>query len=283
MSVCFSMAGKIGDALHQYPIAYWWARENGKQITLWLDQGMLKPLVPLFEAQPCVEAVELKPGITTYHLGGQPWDFGLKTEDYQGKTVYHLGFRQFPQTQITRDIMTQVPQVRINATVKEIAATPSFVIPDKLPSANRLILHGTFTAPNGGSPGFWRFLAHVRSDLETLFDEIVFTGTPAERARALEVYPEYRDFDDEGNFLNLARYMAASRCVIGSGSSGIALAGQLKVPSIRVHDPIGDAPKVIWSNLQEAHLNDTERLLRPEWPKFRDKYLLTSAETSIAS
>jgi hypothetical protein len=77
--------------------------------------------------------------------------------------------------------------------------------------------------------------------------------------------------------------MAASRCVIGSGSSGIALAGQLKVPSIRVHDPIGDAPKVIWSNLQEAHLNDTERLLRPEWPKFRDKYLLTSAETSIAS
>jgi len=73
--------------------------------------------------------------------------------------------------------------------------------------------------------------------------------------------------------LDLAKFMAGASLVVGCGSSGVALAGALKVPCIRVHDPIGEAPKVIWSNLGENQLNDTEIGLRKSWPEFRDRWL----------
>ena len=85
--------------------------------------------------------------------------------------------------------------------------------------------------------GFWRFLASIRAELETLFDQIVFVGSPDDRAVGVETYPGWDDFDDGGDFLKLARLVHASRLMIGVGSSPIVVAGALKVPAIRVHDP----------------------------------------------
>ena len=71
--------------------------------------------------------------------------------------------------------------------------------------------------------------------------------------------------------------MVNSRAVIGCGSSSVALAGALKVPCIRVHDPIGEFPRRIWDNLGDNQLNDTEIGLRASWPEWRDKWLTSPA------
>jgi len=268
MSVVFTLPGKLGDALLQYPMAYRWSQENNKRFSLWLDERELKPLVNLFKAQACVETIELKPGIENYNCGGQPYHFNLKTENFIGHTIYHLGFRKFPERQITLQTALDVfPNMNT-----EPLSQPSLFVDDVKP-VDRLVLHGTFTSHQSGVPRFWRFLRDHYKELEGLFDEIVFTGPPADRARALELYPDWRQFDDGGDFLELARLMAGSRLVIGAGSCGVALASVLGVPAVRVHDPIGDLPKVIWSGLGANQLNDTEIGLRKSWPEFRDEWL----------
>src|SRR5689334_19709808 len=100
MSTIFTSPGKLGDAILSWPVAHQFLKDRKKSCTLWLDEHTCKPLVPLFEAQPCVEKVELKPGILKWSCGGQPWDFGLKTEDFNGHEIHHLGFRKMPSRQI---------------------------------------------------------------------------------------------------------------------------------------------------------------------------------------
>lgn len=271
MALVFTSPGKLGDALLQWPVAYHYCKQQKTTCTLWLDEKTCAPLVPLFKAQPCVDDVVLKPGIENHRMGGQPWDFGLTTKDFLDNEIYHLGMRTFPTRQITLETLEHVP-LQIDRAA--IATEPSIsTVISHLP-ANRLVLHGTFVAQgSAGTPGFWRFLARVKDELSHIFEEIVFVGTPNERERALELYPEWKDFDDHGSFLELAELMSGSRCVIGAGSSVVVLSGAMKVPTIRVHDPIGQCPKVIWTNLGPGQVNDTELELRSTWPSFRDEFL----------
>lgn len=270
-----SFPGKIGDALLQWPVMYQWAKKTGKQFECWLDENSLKPLVPLFEAQPCVSKVKLIPGIKHWRLGGQPFDFGLTTEDHLEHEIYHMGFRRFPDRAITLQTLEALP---FDLDRDALAQGPSLFV-DRPYEGNRVVLHGTFQAHMTGVPNFWRFLNRVRPDLAQWFDQLVFVGTPAERERAMELYGkptderikpvfpgEWRDFDDKGDFYELAKLVAGSTMVIGAGSCVVALAGALKIPSLRVHDPIGDAPRVIWSNLGPLQFNETERDLREIWP-----------------
>ena len=269
MSLVFSMPGKIGDAILQWPVAYHYCREHETRCTLWLDENSLKPLVPLFEAQPCVEKVELKSGVTSYHMGGQPFDFGLKTEDYVSDEVHHLGFRKFPQRQITLETLTNVS---LNIDADRIAHDPSlFLGPVK--EHDRVVLHGAFASHQSGVPGFWRFLYDIHDELPSM----VFVGTAQERRRALELYSEAEEFDDAGNFLELARFIQGSKFVVASGSCVAALASVLHVPCIRVHDPIGEFPKVIWSGLGDNQLNETELSLRKLWPEWRDRWVMAAS------
>jgi hypothetical protein len=266
VAIVFSAPGKLGDAILQYPVAYQWSKQNGgKKFQLWLDQRMLKPLVNLFASQDCVESVKLIPGIENYTCGGQPWHFNLKTEEHLDDVIYHLGFRAFPQRQITLQTAMDVPFHLDNT---KLAEPSLFVEPTE--RANRVLLHGTFLSPQTGCPGFWKFLNFVRTDLEEMFEEIVFIGTADERTRATEVYPKWKSFDDQGDFLNLARYMSGSKLVIGAGSCCVALAGVMGIASVRVHDPIGDFPRVIWSNLGPKQLNESLPKLRAEWPRFKE-------------
>jgi hypothetical protein len=248
-------------------VAYHYCQQQEKRCTLWLDEKTLKPLVPLFEAQPCVEAVELRGGIENYSCGGQPFDFGLKTSDHLDHEIYHLGFRKFPTRQITLETLATVP-LRIDP--EGVAQDESLDVGGVAEVRDRVVLHGGFMSHTAGTPTFWRFLYDVKDDLPA---EKVFVGLPSERKRALELYPGWTDFDDNADFLQLARLMKGSRLVIGCGSSVAALASVLKVPCVRVHDPIGEHPKVIWSGLGPNQMNETEKDLRKLWPEFRDRWL----------
>lgn len=271
----FTFPGKMGDALHQWPIAFHWARENQTTFTAWMDEATCAPLKELFEAQPCCEKVEWKKGVENYNCGGQPWHFDLATKEYAGKEVFHLGLRGFPQRQLTLECR-EASKVPLTVHPDIVAETPSLVISTAEPQ-NRLLLHGQAICPHTrATPQFWRFLYSIGWELNELFQgEVYWIGSPRDREVGVRTYQHlgWKEYDDHGSMLELADFMAQSRLVIAVGSSNVALAGLLKVPAIRVHDPIGTAAKVIWSNLGRNQINETEAGLRTEWPRFRDQWL----------
>ena len=275
----FTFPGKLGDTLMQWPVAAQFLRQKQVASDLWLDAGTCAPLVSLLSAQPFVDKVELKPGIDNYNCGGQPWHFNLKTSDFKGRAVYHMGFRNFPQRQITLETAESV-NLPINIDRSELAAEPSLIV-DSVETKNRVVLHGSpIFKHNRQTPQFWKFLSGIADELEEEFDELVFVGDDRDREMGLRTYPEWSSFDDHGDFLDLARLVGGSRLVIGVGSCVVALADCLKIPAVRVHDQIGAAPKVIWSGLGENQINEDEPSLRTEWPRFKDKWLRVSEVVS---
>jgi hypothetical protein len=275
MSTVFTFPGKMGDAILQFPIVHHYAKETGDtDIELWLDENSLKPLVPLFEAQPGVKAVKLIGGIDNYNCGGQPFHFELPTSAFEGNRIYHLGLRSFPQRQISLQCR-QDCKVPLEVSSENFARSRYLKVTEGDHRANRLVIHGQSVCPhNRATPTLWRFLASIQQDIHELFEEVVFVGSQADIEVGLAAYPNWTGFSDGGDFLKLANFIAGSRCMIGCGSAPITLAGALKIPAIRVHDRIGnDAPRVIWDNLGENQLNRTEIELRKDWPKFRDLWL----------
>jgi len=275
--VVFTFPGKAGDAIHQWPVAYWWAREHGRKFTCWMDERSTKIVAPLFEAQPCVEKVEFKPGIEGYQCGGQPWHFDLPASDFQDREVHHLGFQNFPQRQLTLETLENA-HLGLDVTQDQLAEVPSIEAPGEsegFSEGDRIcLLHGQAVYSNTkGTPKFWAFVSDIAPELVDRFDRIVFVGSERDREVGKRIYPKWEAFDDHGSFLELARLMKMAKLVVGCGSSVVSLAGALKVNSIRVHDEIGDHPKVIWNNLQVNHLNLTETELRYEWKAWRDRWL----------
>lgn len=268
----FTCPGKSGDAILQYPVAYQWSKATGKKFSMWLDEKTCKIVKPLFEAQPCVESVELKPGIESWHCGGQPWHWNLKTEDLVGRRVYHLGMRSFPVRQITLQTLEDC-KLPVEIDREALAKEPCFDV-GPVSSHNRVVLHGQPVCPhNRQTPQFWKFLSSIYPYLLATFDEIVFVGNERDREMGTRTYPSASEYDDGGDALKLAQLIAGSRLVVGTGSFVVTVGGALKVPTIRVHDPIGNHPKVLWSNLGENQLNEGEIELRKSWPVFQDKWL----------
>lgn len=275
MSTVFTFPGKSGDAIMQWPVAYQWAKQTKKSFTVWTDERSCKMVAHLFEAQPCVDKVEFKSGIEGYGCGGQPWHFGFGTEDIGDNTVYHLGLRSFPVRQLTLQCLED-SKLPVQIDPSELSREPSLKVGEVEPK-NRVVLHGQAVCThNRQSPQFWKFLFSIYDYLRANFDEIVFVGDERDREVALRTYPTATTFDDGGNFLPLAKLIAGSRLLIGTGSSVVTLGGALKIPTIRVHDQIGNHPKVIWSNLGDNQLNEPEIELRSAWPKFRKKWLESS-------
>lgn len=256
--------GKLGDALLQFPVMYWHWQDTGERFACWMDEKSLRPLANLFASQPCVEEVLFKPGIENYNMGGQPFEFNLTVADHLDRQFVHLGFRQFPTKQITLETLANVPlKIQRRDTIS------CLTVAHNLSPKRRLVLHGKFTSHASGVPSFWKFLADHAKELENLYEEIVFVGTAGERKRALELYPDWSAYDDGGDFLHLAMFVAPAEAVIACGSSVAALGGVLGVPTLRIHDPIGDAAAIIWSNLGPNQFNLTEEALRTQWPEVR--------------
>ena len=260
----------------QFPIAAQWARRTGRTFDCWLDETTCKPLVNLFKAQPGVDEVKLIGGIENWQCGGQPFHFNLKTSDFAGRTIYHLGFRGFPQRQLTLETAENA-KLPIEIDRDALAVEPGLVVEPSNP-AHRVVLHGQpVYAHTRNTPTFWKFLSIVSKELEGMFEQRVFVGNARDREVGMRTYPGWSELDDGGDFLDTARLMAGSTFVLACGSSMAALAGALKVPCIRVHDPIGDSPKNLWNSLGENQLNETEVALRKSWPEFRDRWLIPQA------
>lgn len=266
----FWFPGRAGDTLLQAPVAAQWLKDHNEQAEMWLDSGSCSKLADLFVAQSWVSKVELKGPSDTYTCGGQPWHGKFTTEEHVAYEIVPMGMRQFPARQITLQTALDCP---LKVETARLATEPAFDV-GPVEKANRVVLHGTFQSHMSGAPRFWRVLRDIRHDLEETFDEVVFCGTPDERGRARELYPGdtcgpscvWADFDDHGSFLELARFFSGSRMVIGAGSSGAALGSVLKVPTLRIHDSIGEVAKSVWSGLGKNQWNETELELRAKWP-----------------
>lgn len=277
----FTMPGKMGDALMQWPVAFWWHKEHAEPFDVWMDEKTCAPLVPLFQAQPGIGEVKLVPGIESWNCGGQPWHMNIEPTAHDERWFIHLGLRAFPQRQLTL-------QARENAIAKLkvdpdlFSQSPSLVLSGVGPVQNRLLLHGQgIYAHTRQTPAFWKFLARNAKDFEAEFSEIVFVGSPSDREVGLSTYPHWAAFDDGGDFLKLAKLIAASRFMVGCGSAPIVLPGLLKTPAIRVHDPIGEAAAHIWSNLGINQLNRTEMELRSEWTDYKERFLRYSLAEEV--
>lgn len=280
VSDVFYMPGKCGDTLHQWPVAYWWARETGKQFEVWIDEPTSKMLEGLLAAQPCVSKVRLWNQSTNYTCGGQPWGGDFPTALHQEHSIRSLGLRGFPRRQLTLEALEGVA-LNIHVEPEALAETPSLIVPE-LPKAHRVVLHGMGICPHTRqTPGFWRFLAGIAEDLEQEFEEVVFVGSPDDREVGITTWPDWSQWSDGGDFLQLASYLQASRLMIGCGSAPVVLASLLKVPAIRVHDPLGNAPAVIWSNLGHNQRNATEDELRSLWLAFKETYACRSTDGPI--
>lgn len=261
------LPGKLGDSILQWPAIRLWSRKIGKPVDIWLDQSA-KQIKPLLEVQPEVAEVKVTNYSVDYTCGGRPWDGNFPTEVHAEREIVSFGLRGFPSRQITLQTLNDVPL----GLGTQIPDEPQFDLGPVM-SENRVVLHGNFASHHAGVPGFWKFLNRVKADLEDRFEQFVFVGTDGERGRALELYPTWSGYADDGDFLVLARLIAGSRLVLACGSSVAALGGALRVPTVRVHDPIGEHPKVIWSNLGQNQINETEAALRKYWSVFRDRWV----------
>ena len=276
--------GKLGDALMQWPVMYQWAQQTGKTFTAWMDEKTCAGLKNLFESQDCCDKVEFKPGIDNYQCGGQPFHFNLESSDFKDRTIYHMGYRSFPVRQLTLE-SAENAKLPIKLDRRKLAQEPSFIFTG-IENKNRVILHGNPICPHSRTtPQFWKFLSGISKELEDEFDELVFVGSERDREMGMRAYGgetsadvcKWQQFDDGGDWLKLAQLVSGSRLVIACGSAVAALGGALKVPTIRVHDPIGGHSKNIWSNLSDNQLNDTEIELRKSWPEFKARWLVKEA------
>ena len=275
MSTVATFPGRLGDAMLQFPVMHQWSKVTGKTFDCWMDERTCKPLEGLFASQACVGEVKLVSGVESYHCGGQPFHMNLTTSAFSEHTVYHMGFRTFPQRQITLETLENV-KLPIPIDRTSLETEPCFAFPDT-PKRRLLLLHGNPICPHTKmTPNFWKFLAGTYNELEDLFQDIVWVGDARDREIGTRTYA-WDAFDDHGSLLETAKLMAQASCVIACGSSMAAMAQVMKIPCIRVHDPIGEAHKVIWSGLGENQLNETEATLRTAWPEWRDRWLSVPA------
>ena len=147
MSTIFTFPGKMGDSILQWPVAYHWAKETGQKFTAYMDIQTCKPLVPLIEAQPCVEEVKLIEGVENWSCGGQPFHMNLPTSAFIGNTIYHLGLRGFPARQISIETR-EGSRVPLKVSPETFASEPSLLVAP-LEKKNRLIVHGGIRASQG--------------------------------------------------------------------------------------------------------------------------------------
>ena len=167
MNAVFTMPGKMGDALMQWPVVHQYIKQTGRRADLWMDEKTCAPLVNLFKSQLGVDDVVLRKGIENYNCGGQPFHFDIDMGEMEDRVIYHLGFRSFPQRQAT---IQTLQDSRVPAIVPSEGWQPSLVVEGQQ-EASTLVLHGQAVgAHSGTTPSFWKFLAGIRGEIDGLFD-----------------------------------------------------------------------------------------------------------------
>lgn len=232
--VLFTFPGKMGDALHQWPIARQWALENDTKIEVGLGRTA-HCLAELLTQQSVVKEIRLLGGIKNEDNGGQPYDFGWGDDRKEWDEVFHLGFRNFPTRGLMRETYDLVP---LKASFEEVWNTPSIEPFWKPPEGvlRPLILHGTKTRPE-----FYKAMIRCFRILEKHFQPIVWAGRPDE-------WPQPADFDGDGlPIVEVANRISYSGLVFAASSGIAALAGAQGAPCIRIGEK-HLLPSEIWDN-----------------------------------
>lgn len=257
--VLWTFPGKIGDAILQFGVMRGWLDATGKGADVQISE-IVEPIGKILEIQPGVESVKVATNrITSYHMGGQPWDFGYKADELNGYSgVYHCGLRSFPTTQITkftRDALGLEDVVSDQALEKPCLQVPAIAGLGE----RRLLIHPRRVGQHGGDPLFWSVMRRLLDQgLRERFGSLVVVGTREERLDAQARLGLRTSFADGGDWLALAQYVQGAALLIDAGTGVAPLAAALGVPCIRIHDPIGNHPKEIWSNPQPNQLNYDE-------------------------
>jgi len=225
--------GKIGDAFLQWPVARWFIDNKYPKVDIAVAE-QISSVGPIFERQPGVNSVVYLTGIHSWHLGGQPWDFGMQSVFGKWTVLIHLGFRERPDQPITLHCAKEAGANLDKAPLSD----PALILPQD-DKRNRLLLHGTFKDHQGHTPSFWSVIRDNRELLEKAFDEIYFIGASNDLSVLSGLDFPAKPFFDDGDIIKTAEFMANSKLVIGCGSSMVALAGALGIPSLRLHDPTG--------------------------------------------
>lgn len=257
MKTLWTFPGKIGDALLQFGVAAAWMQQTGESIDVRISEGV-EPIGGLLKAQPGVASVEVMTNaITSYHMGGQPWDFGLGEAVEGYDKVFHCGFRRFPTHQITRFTRDELGLTEIT---DEDLATEYLLNPGSEPQvANRLLIHPRRIGQNGGDPLFWKVMTQLLADdIASLFNSVYVIGTREERLDARSRLDLGLALTDDGDWAKLADILSTSAMLIDAGSGIAPLAGALGTPTIRIHDDIMGQPKEIWDNPQPWFMNIDE-------------------------
>jgi len=233
--VLFTFPGKIGDALHQWPIARQWAEENDTQIEVGLS-AKIQPLAGLLLKQPYVSRLHLLPGITSDDVGGQPWDFGWKADKKEWDEVFHLGFRDFPREGLMRHVYERAG-VPLKASFEDVWSQPS-IEPFWVGPVGNLpcVLHG-----NKARPSYYKALVKCLPVISKTFDPLCWAGSADE-------WPLGADFKGNGLPLEtVAEHIAHCALVFAASSSIAALAGAQGAPCLRIGEP-HLIPQAIWDN-----------------------------------
>jgi hypothetical protein len=234
-NVLFTFPGKMGDCLHQWPVARAWAAEHDQQISVGIDRSV-RPIADLLRSQACVkEVIELE-GVSGYDVGGQPFDFGWGTEPRGWDEVFHLGFREFPEKGLLRATYDLLP---LRTSFDEIANVPSVEpfwsgVSDE--SSRTCVLHGTKTRPR-----YYASLIRATPILSRAFSRIFWAGSPSDwpfRSAWNGPPPEMGRVIQE---------MKTCALVFGCSSSIVSLANAMKAPCLRVGEPTL-LPDSVWRN-----------------------------------
>lgn len=114
MNTIFTLPGKLGDNLCKLPIAHQYSLQNNCKVDLCLDNASYK-LLPLLQSQSWVNTAFCIDGITEYFCGGQPYHFNQEQYFTSNWTnVYHLGYKTFPDNNLTLSSLSDVPIDSIN-------------------------------------------------------------------------------------------------------------------------------------------------------------------------
>ena len=252
-NVLVTFPGKIGDALMQWPCAYFYWKETGNKFTVLLDQS-ISCLKNLFTFQECVKEVLILDRMENWRCGGQPYDFALtKEEKSKWDNIYHMGFRQLPEKQLTLQAAENIP---IKSDREEFSKQSIFVGDRKLKSA--LIVHGSAGTHHGihAKPRVWDVFGVCEGFFRKAFDEIIFVGNKEDSDTKDTLGYEGTFLDDGGDLLPTAAIMNGAEFVLGAGSCMVALAGTLGIPSLRIHDPLWGAEDYrLWGFLGKQHGN----------------------------
>ncbi len=252
--VLFTVPGRLGDALFRLPIAYQYALEHKITVDICLDHTLVC-MIPLLQKQTWVRTVFYEAGIYRWDNGGQPYDFGGHPDFKLWPQVYHLGYRNPPNGNLTMSSYRQSEVPLSPEREARLLVSSCIHCPADLPirPPRDLCVHVS-AGIDHSSPNTARrnkdALATIMPVIDKLafhFDKVLLVGrgdTDETRYLMGLGHPKIRRFDDGGDLWVMTKQLCKS-ILIGTYSSMWALATIANLPQVVIMDQLYYTPDKI--------------------------------------